>query len=152
MTPLGYGHEVFRRRPEGELLLERIVFEPLEPVPREFQKVRVSAFPTHKRWPHPHARRRYVVAARRNRVLVGFVLLFIHVDEGDADLNDLAVRADKQRAGVGLAVCTDAVEWMRALGLKEITGWAIHAGSQRIFDRLGFEPHPSLPESVLYLR
>ena len=143
---------MFLRRPHGELLLERIVFEQLEAAPREFQRVRVSAFPTHRRWPHPHSRRRYVVAARRNRVLVGFVLLFVDADEGDTDLNDLAVRGDQQRAGVGSAVCANAVEWMRALGLEEITGWAIHPGSQRIFDRLGFEKHPIGLGSILHLR
>lgn len=132
-------------------MLERVVFEPPESVPREFQKVRVTAFPTHKRWPHGRGRRRHVVAARRNSVLVGFVLLFVDTDEGDADLNDLAVHSKQQRAGVGYAVCADAVDWMRELACRQITGWAVHPASQRIFDRLGFAPHPSLPASVLHL-
>lgn len=125
--------------------------EPRHSVPREFQKVRVTAFPTHTEWPHTRGRRRHVVAARRNSVLVGFALLFVDTDEGEADLNDLAVRSDQQGAGVGYAVCADAVEWMRELGCREITGWAVHAGAQRIFDRLAFAPHPSLPGSVLHL-
>ena len=91
------------------------MFEPPQSVPREFQKVRVTAFPTNKRWPHGRGRRRHVVAARRNSVLVGFALLFVDTEEGDADLNDLAVRSNQQRAGVGYAVCADAVDWMREL-------------------------------------
>jgi GNAT superfamily N-acetyltransferase len=92
-----------------------------------------------------------VVAARRNRLLVGFALLFIDTEECGADLNDLAVRSNQQRAGVGYAVCAEAVAWMSELACREITGWAVHPGSQRIFDRLGFAPHPSLPGSVLYV-
>ena len=146
-----YRPGMFRRLAVGNLVLERVVYEPGEVVPREFQKVRVSAFPTHGQWPHARGRERHVVAARRNRVLVGFCLLFTDLEEGHADLNDLAVRSDQQRAGVGHAVCAHAVEWMRELGIREITGWAIHPGSQRIFNGLGFEPHPRLPGSVLHV-
>jgi GNAT superfamily N-acetyltransferase len=139
---------MWRRRDSSGVILSRSI-EARTRWPKEVRRVRAAAFPGGV-WPHANGRTWHMVVAAVDGRVAGFVMLHIY-DEGDVDLNDLAVDPAHQRRGIGYAMCADAVEWMRELGCNEIGGLPVSPGSVAIFRRLGFERSDRAPGLVLTL-
>ena len=80
--------------------------------------------------------REYHVAVDEERSVVGSVALKLYSLEL-GELGALAVRSDRQGAGLGRALCATVVDEARALGLREVFALT---RQPLFFARLGFEP------------
>jgi GNAT superfamily N-acetyltransferase len=79
---------------------------------------------------------------------VGYVLAFVHERAANpfcpsrrwCEIDQIAVRPDHQRHGVGRALIERALAWARAEGAGdiELSTWAFNEGAQRMFRGLGF--------------
>lgn len=74
--------------------------------------------------------------------VAGFVAVKLHAADAMGEVYMLAVDPDFQRRGVGSALMTFALEWMRAAGMAvamvETGGDPGHAPARRVYEQLGF--------------
>jgi ribosomal protein S18 acetylase RimI-like enzyme len=89
----------------------------------------------------------FIAVAERAGEAVGFVDASWHDPEDPTDLvgpwcriNNLAVRADHRRCGVGTALVRAAEEWARQRGLPDVRldVYEFNVGARRLYERLGY--------------
>ena len=80
--------------------------------------------------------------AERGGVVVGFVSVVLHPDDGLGEVHMIAVDPDHQRAGIGEALTDHAVAWMKESGVKvamvETGADPGHGPARRLYERSGF--------------
>ena len=81
---------------------------------------------------------------------IGYVLAFLHERAANpfcparrwCEIDQIAVRPDHQRRGVGRALIETVLTWARAEGAGdiELSTWSFNDAAQRMFTGLGFVP------------
>lgn len=73
---------------------------------------------------------------------VGFVAVKLHEESKMGEIDMLAVDPDAQRGGVGVALTTFALDWIKAAGMSvamvETGGDPGHAPARRTYEKAGF--------------
>lgn len=78
--------------------------------------------------------------------LVGFVVASLDRDQGVGEVYMVAVDPDAQGLGLGSALTTRAVDWIREAGMRAVMigtgGDPGHAAARRVYEKAGFTPFP----------
>lgn len=87
-----------------------------------------------------------VFVAQRGGEIAGFTGLRVHEEDSMGEVHIIAVDPAHQRAGVGEALMTHALEWMRdrglAMAMVETGGDEGHAPSRALYETCGFRQAP----------
>jgi len=87
-----------------------------------------------------------VWVAERDSGAIGFVSVMLHRENSTGEIYMVAVDPDHQREGVGTALSTYALDWMRQAGMAvamvETGGDPGHAAARRTYEKVGFSMLP----------